>query len=277
VGVSVLRAEGVRVAYGAHTVLDGVDLEVAAGEVVALVGPNGAGKSTLLSVLGGDPRPDAGRVLLDGVELQAQDLRRLARRRAVMLQETRLSFPFRVEEVVHMGRHPWRGTPQEEGDDAVVAAAMSDADVVHLAARTFPTLSGGEKARTSFARTLAQQAPVLLLDEPTAALDVRHQEALLARVRHAAQEGAAVVVVLHDLTLAAAWADRVVVLADGRVRADGAPADVLTSDLLSAVYQHPVDVWQRPSGVPGAPAEIVVLPVRAPRDAAPPALTQETP
>ncbi|WP_291813985.1 heme ABC transporter ATP-binding protein [Cellulomonas sp.] len=275
--MSVLRAEGVRVAYGAHTVLDGVDLEVAAGEVVALVGPNGAGKSTLLSVLGGDPRPDAGRVLLDGVELQAQDLRRLARRRAVMLQETRLSFPFRVEEVVHMGRHPWRGTPQEDGDDAVVAAAMSDADVVHLAARTFPTLSGGEKARTSFARTLAQQAPVLLLDEPTAALDVRHQEALLARVRHAAQEGAAVVVVLHDLTLAAAWADRVVVLADGRVRADGAPADVLTSDLLSAVYQHPVDVWHRTSGVPGAPAEIVVLPVRAHRDAAPPALTQETP
>ncbi|MBD7919555.1 heme ABC transporter ATP-binding protein [Cellulomonas sp. Sa3CUA2] len=275
--MSVLRAEGVRVAYGAHTVLDGVDLEVAAGEVVALVGPNGAGKSTLLSVLGGDPRPDAGRVLLDGVELQAQDLRRLARRRAVMLQETRLSFPFRVEEVVHMGRHPWRGTPQEDGDDAVVAAAMSDADVVHLAARTFPTLSGGEKARTSFARTLAQQAPVLLLDEPTAALDVRHQEALLARVRQAAREGAAVVVVLHDLTLAAAWADRVVVLADGRVRADGAPADVLTSDLLSAVYQHPVDVWHRPSGVPGAPAEIVVLPVRAPRDAAPPAPTQETP
>jgi len=275
--MSVLRAEGVRVAYGAHTVLDGVDLEVAAGEVVALVGPNGAGKSTLLSVLGGDPRPDAGRVLLDGVELQAQDLRRLARRRAVMLQETRLSFPFRVEEVVHMGRHPWRGTPQEDGDDAVVAAAMADADVVHLAARTFPTLSGGEKARTSFARTLAQQAPVLLLDEPTAALDVRHQEALLARVRHAAQEGAAVVVVLHDLTLAAAWADRVVVLADGRVRADGAPADVLTSDLLSAVYQHPVDVWRRPSGVPGVPADIVVLPVRAPRGAAPSAFTEETP
>ncbi|MBO3089074.1 heme ABC transporter ATP-binding protein [Cellulomonas dongxiuzhuiae] len=275
--MSVLRAEGVRVAYGAHTVLDGVDLEVDAGEVVALVGPNGAGKSTLLSVLGGDPRPDAGRVLLDGVELQAQDLRRLARRRAVMLQETRLSFPFRVEEVVHMGRHPWRGTPQEDGDDAVVAAAMSDADVVHLAARTVPTLSGGEKARTSFARTLAQQAPVLLLDEPTAALDVRHQEALLARVRQAARGGAAVVVVLHDLTLAAAWADRVVVLADGRVRADGAPADVLTSDLLSAVYQHPVDVWHRPSGVPGAPGEIVVLPVRSPRDAAPPALSQETP
>jgi len=274
--MSVLRAEGVRVAYGAHTVLDGVDLAVDAGEVVALVGPNGAGKSTLLSVLGGDPRPDAGRVLLDGVDLQAQDLRRLARRRAVMLQETRLSFPFRVEEVVHMGRHPWRGTPQERGDDAVVADAMADADVVHLAPRTFPTLSGGEKARTSFARTLAQQAPVLLLDEPTAALDVRHQESLLARVRRAAQDGAAVVVVLHDLTLAAAWADRVVVLADGRVRADGPPSDVLTSDLLSVVYQHPIDVWRRPPAVPGAPAEIVVLPVRAPRDAARPAPTEET-
>lgn len=263
--MSVLRAEGVRLAYGEHVVLDGVDLEAGAGEVVALVGPNGAGKSTLLAILGGDPRPDAGRVLLDGVDLHGHDLRTLARRRAVMLQETRLSFPFRVEEVVHMGRHPWRGTPAEREDDAVVAAAIEDADVTHLAQRTVPTLSGGEKARTSFARTLAQQAPVLLLDEPTAALDVRHQEGLLGRVRAAADAGATVVVVLHDLTLAAAWADRVVVLSGGRVQADGPPADVLTSELLTSVYEHPVDVWHRPPREPGGAPEIVVLPVRAPR------------
>ncbi|MFC0645782.1 heme ABC transporter ATP-binding protein [Cellulomonas phragmiteti] len=272
--MSVLRAEGARVAYGPHVVLDGVDLAVDAGEVVALVGPNGAGKSTLLAVLGGDPRPDAGRVLLDGTDLRDHGLGHLARRRAVMLQETHLSFPFRVEQVVHMGRHPWRGTADEQHDDAVVAAAMADAEVGHLAQRTVPTLSGGERARTSFARTLAQRAPVLLLDEPTAALDVRHQEALLARVRRAADQGAAVVVVLHDLTLAAAWADRVVVLAAGRVRADGTPADVLTSALLTSVYEHPVDVWHRPPRVPGAPPEIVVLPVRAP---SPPVVPEETP
>lgn len=271
--MSVLRAEGVRLAHGAHVVLDGVDVVVGAGEVVALVGPNGAGKSTLLGVLAGDPRPDAGRVLLDGADLHGHDLRDLARRRAVMLQETRLSFPFRVEEVVRMGRHPWRGTPAERADDDLVAAALADADVAHLGQRTVPTLSGGEKARTSFARTLAQQASVLLLDEPTAALDVRHQEALLARVRAAADDGAAVVVVLHDLTLAAAWSDRVVVLARGRVRADGPPADVLTADLLSEVYEHPVDVWHRPAREPGAPREVVVLPVRAARGVPAPAPT----
>lgn len=252
-----LTARGLRVTYGRSVVLDGVDLDVRGGEVVALVGPNGAGKSTLLAVLSGDPRPDAGHVLLDGVDLREQRLTDLARRRAVMLQEARVSFAFRALDVVAMGRHPWRGTSHEDQDDAVVARAMADADVTGLAARTFPTLSGGEKARVAFARVLAQQGDVLLLDEPTAALDVRHQESVLARARTAARDGAAVVVVLHDLTLAAAYADRVVVLDAGRVRADGPPRDVLTAALLSDVYRHPVEVVERPGT-----DEVVVLPVR---------------
>ncbi len=253
-----LSARGVRVAYGRSVVLDGVDLDVHGGEVVALVGPNGAGKSTLLAVLSGDPHPDAGQVLLDGADVRTQRLVDLARRRAVMLQEARVSFAFRALDVVTMGRHPWRGTPQEDQDDQVVARAMADADVADLAERTFPTLSGGEKARVAFARALAQQGDVLLLDEPTAALDVRHQEAVLARARAAALAGSAVVVVLHDLTLAAAYADRVVVLDGGRVRADGPPRDVLTSALLSDVYRHPVEVVARPGS-----DEVLVLPVRA--------------
>ena len=252
-----LTARGLRVTYGRSVVLDGVDLDVRGGEVVALVGPNGAGKSTLLAVLSGDPRPDAGHVLLDGVDLREQRLTDLARRRAVMLQEARVSFAFRALDVVAMGRHPWRGTSHEDQDDAVVARAMAEADVTGLAARTFPTLSGGEKARVAFARVLAQQGDVLLLDEPTAALDVRHQESVLARARTAARDGAAVVVVLHDLTLAAAYADRVVVLDAGRVRADGPPRDVLTAALLSDVYRHPVEVVERPGT-----DEVVVLPVR---------------
>ncbi len=260
-----LTARGLRVAYGTSVVLDDVDLDVHGGELVALVGPNGAGKSTLLAVLAGDPRPDAGHVLLDGTDLRAQRLTDLARRRAVMAQEARVSFAFRAGEVVAMGRHPWRGTPRAEHDDAVVAAAMADADVVALAGRTFPTLSGGEKARVAFARALAQEGDVLLLDEPTAALDIRHQEAVLARARRAARAGAAVVVVLHDLTLAAAYADRVVVLDGGRVRADGPPRAVLTSALLSDVYRHPVDVVTRPGT-----DEVVVLPVRAPAPGASP-------
>ncbi|GAA4627776.1 heme ABC transporter ATP-binding protein [Cellulomonas oligotrophica] len=265
-GAVVLAARGVRLAYGAHRVLDDVDLDVRAGEVVALVGPNGAGKSTLLGVLAGEPRPDAGQVLLDGADLRDLPLTDLARQRAVMLQEVRVSFPFRVREVVAMGRHPWRGTPGEADDDAVVDRALVDADVVPLAGRTFPTLSGGERARAAFARVLAQDGRVLLLDEPTAALDVRHQEAVLARARTAARTGCAVVVVLHDLTLAAAYADRVVVLADGRVVADGPPHAVLTSALLTEVYGHPLEVVPRVGT-----DEVVILPVRRPRPVGDPA------
>jgi len=255
----VLEALGVRVAYGPTTILDGVDVDVHAGQVLALVGPNGAGKSTLLSVLAGDTVPDEGDVRLDALDVRAIRLDELARRRAVLLQENRLSFPFPVRDVVAMGRAPWRGTAAEDDDDRVVGAALATADVAHLATRTYPTLSGGEKARTSFARALAQEPGVLLLDEPTAALDIRHQEALLVESRVRARAGAAVVVVLHDLTLAAAYADRVVVLADGRVRGDGPPVDVLTSALVSDVYQHPVDVFTRPGS-----DELVVLPVRTP-------------
>ena len=253
-----LRALDVHVSFGEAHILVGVDLDVHHGEVVALVGPNGAGKSTLLAVLAGDERPTSGRVLLDGRDVHGVGLDHLARRRAVMLQEMRLSFPFEVEDVVRMGRSPWRGTEREDQDDAVVARTMATADVTHLAARRYPTLSGGEKARASFARVLAQEPGVLLLDEPTAALDIRHQEAVLTEARRWAGDGAAVVVVLHDLTLAAAYADRVVVLDEGRVRGAGAPQEVLTSALLSEVYRHPVEVVRRPGT-----DEIVVLPVRS--------------
>ncbi|WP_284251444.1 heme ABC transporter ATP-binding protein [Litorihabitans aurantiacus] len=253
-------ASGVGVVLGGSTILDGVGLEVRPGELVALVGPNGAGKSTLLSVLAGDLEPQVGDVAVLGVELRRTPVRELARVRAVQVQESQLSFAFTVTEVVAMGRAPWRGTAAEDDDDAVVGESMSRADVTHLAPRRFPSLSGGEKARTSFARALAQRTPVLLLDEPTAALDIRHQEALLTQVRHLVDGGAAVVVVLHDLSLAGAYADRVVLLSGGRVRAEGPPDDVLTSALLTEVYGHPVEVVHHPDH-PGP----IVLPLRQPR------------
>ncbi|MCR6689263.1 heme ABC transporter ATP-binding protein [Cellulomonas sp.] len=252
-----LRARGVRVRYGGTPVVDGVDLDVLPGQLLALLGPNGAGKSTLLGVLAGDVRPDEGSVELNGVDVRAMRLDELARRRAVLLQEHHLSFPFEVADVVRMGRSPWRGTAREDDDDRVVAGALATADVAHLAARRFPTLSGGEKARASFARTLAQEPGVLLLDEPTAALDIRHQEALLTHAATLTRKGAAVVVVLHDLTLAAAYADRLVLLADGRVRGDGPPHEVLDPGLLTEVYRHPLEVVRRPGT-----DEVVVLPVR---------------
>jgi len=241
-----LSAHGVTLSFGRRPVLDSVDLDVRRGEVLALVGPNGAGKSTLLSVLAGDIAPDAGTVRLEGRALGEWRLREMSRERSVLTQEHRISFPFPAVDVVRMGRAPWRGCAEEDDDDRVVAEAMAIADIEHLAGQSFGLLSGGEKGRTSFARVLAQRTGVLLLDEPTAALDIGHQESVLAQARSQAAAGAAVVVVLHDLSLAAAWSDRVALLHHGRVAAEGAPADVFTAPLLSLVYDHPIDVLTHP-------------------------------
>lgn len=257
-GTPLVRLAGIGVTIpSGRRLLDGVDLEVRAGEIVALVGPNGAGKSTLLAVLAGDRTPDAGTLAGPTGTRLSHAPQELARFRAVMLQEHTLSFPFEVAEVVRMGRAPWRGRPEEDADDAAVAFGMDVAQVGHLGERRFPTLSGGEKARTSFARVLAQTTTLLLLDEPTAALDICHQERLLGAARDHADAGGAVVVVLHDLALASAYADRLVLLADGRIAAQGRPEDVLTADLVSRVYDHPVTVVPDPTG-----AGLLVLPAR---------------
>jgi len=250
-----VRASGITVTFSssrsagapeARRVLDDVSLEVRRGEILAIVGPNGSGKTSLVGVLAGDLAADSGEVSVLGRPIAQWRLRELARERAVLTQEQRVAFPFRVREVVRMGRAPWRGRPEEDYDDLEVAAAMETASVGDLAERAFGTLSGGEKGRTSFARLLAQQTGVLMLDEPTAALDLGHQEQLLATTHEAARRGAAVAVVLHDLTLAAAWADRILVLEQGRVAAVGAPPEVLDPALLSRVYQHPVEVVRHP-------------------------------
>ncbi len=228
-----------------RAILDGIDLRFEAATLTALVGPNGAGKSTLLGLLAGDHAPTSGRVSLGGRPLHAWNARALARERAVMLQEHAVRFSFSVEEVVAMGRLPH--PPDPAADAALVARAMAIADVSHLAPRDVQTLSGGEAARTVFARVLAQATPVLLLDEPTAALDLRHQETLLRRARELADAGACVVVVLHDLNLAAGYADRIVMLADGQVAADGSPREVLTQATIERVYRQPVRVIAHPT------------------------------
>ena len=250
-----LRAHGVGVDIDGRAILSDVDLEVRPGEVLALVGPNGAGKSTLLAVLAGDRQPTSGTVVLGDRPVEEQSAGTLARQRAVLLQRQSLSFGFRVHEVVEMGRAPWRRTPQADRDDEIVGWAMEVADITAYSARSVPTLSGGEQARVAFARLLAQDVEIHLLDEPTAALDIRHQEAVLAQARASARRGAAVVAVLHDLSLAAAWSDRICVLSQGRVRALGTPGEVLAPALLSEVYEHPVDVITHQG-------QVVVLPVR---------------
>ncbi|WP_236576262.1 heme ABC transporter ATP-binding protein [Streptomyces sp. HF10] len=251
------EAEGLRVRLGARPVLDGVGVSARAGEVLALVGPNGAGKSTLLGALAGDVPAAGGVVRLHGRPVDAWTAAELALRRAVLPQSAALAFPFTVAEVVRMGRAPHAAAPAE--DDLAVAEAMAATEVSGFAGRLFGALSGGERARVALARVLAQRAPLLLLDEPTAALDLRHQEAVLRLCRERALAGDAVVVVLHDLALAAAYAHRVVVLRGGRVAADGPPAEVFTEPLLSEVYEHPVEVFAHPRGT-----GVVVGPRRMP-------------
>lgn len=258
-GTITLRATDVTLDRGNRRVLDTVDFQIATGEVVALVGPNGAGKSTLLSVLAGELTPNHGSVELDGHRITHWPPVDMARRRAVLPQTHTVGFGFTAAEVIAMGRAPWQRTPRRDRDDDMVAAAMTATDVTHLAARPFPSLSGGERARVALARVLAQDTPTLLLDEPTAALDLGHQETVLTMATARAAAGAAVVIVLHDLGIAAAYADRVAVLDDGRIAADGPPRHVLTSELLSQVYQYPVDVLDHPdTGVQ------LVLPTRRP-------------
>ncbi|MFE9455572.1 heme ABC transporter ATP-binding protein [Streptomyces californicus] len=257
VGAPAVEAVGLSVRLGGRQVLDSVDLTAHAGEVVALVGPNGAGKSTLLAALAADLPAGGGEVRVDGRSTADWSAPELALRRSVLPQSAALSFPFPVEDVVRMGRAPWAGTEREDEDDAAVAAAMAATEVTRFAGRPFSALSGGEKARVALARVLAQRAPLMLLDEPTAALDLRHQELVLRICRERAAAGDAVVVVLHDLGLAAAYADRAAVLHEGRIAELGPPEQVFGGELLGEVYRQPVEVFPHPrTGKP------LIVPVR---------------
>lgn len=256
-GESLLRARGIAVRRDAREILADIDLEVLAGEVLALVGPNGAGKSTLLSVLAGDLHADRGTVELLGRGIQTYRPLELARRRAVLTQSNAVSFPFRVIEIVSMGRSPWLRVSDLADDQRAIVQAIEATDIEHLLDRRFTSLSGGEQARVSLARVLAQTTPIVFLDEPTAALDLRHQEDVMRLSRTLASEGRAVVVVVHDLSLAAAYADRIALLQSGRLDSVGTPHEVMTADRVGRVYGLDVQIHHL-----GAAARPIVLPVR---------------
>jgi iron complex transport system ATP-binding protein len=247
-----LRGSGITVRVGGgRAILDDASIDIRAGEIHALVGPNGAGKSTLFGVLAGDVTAQIGAVTLDETPIAAIRPQALARARAVLLQENAVSFPFTAEQVVRMGRAPWARTESAEQDDDRVATAMEATEVAPLASRPVTSLSGGERARVALARVLAQSTGILLLDEPTAALDLKHHEDVMRLIRAQADAGVAVAIVLHDLNAALAHADRVTLLADGRVAASGTADEVLTADRIEAVYGQPVDVFPHPlTGVP---------------------------
>lgn len=247
-----LRGEGLTVRVGeGRAILEDASIDIRAGEVHALVGPNGAGKTTLFGVLAGDVTAQAGEVTLDDRPIGSWRSRTLAQQRAVLLQENTVTFPFSAEQVVRMGRTPWARTPAADDDDSVVASAMDLTEVTALSARAVTSLSGGERARVALARVIAQSTGILLLDEPTAALDLKHHEDVMRLIRTGADAGVAVAIVLHDLNAAFAHADRVTLLSEGRVVASGPPAQVLTAPRIEEVYGQAVDVFPHPvTGVP---------------------------
>lgn len=244
-----LQAEQLAVRRGPALVLSDVSLDLLPGQVLGVLGPNGAGKSSLLAGLGGELRPAAGRVLLDHRPLADWPGPARARRLAVLPQSSSLEFAFRVEEVVGLGRLPHASGRAQ--DLEIIAAALEAADAGHLRGRSYLTLSGGERQRVHLARVLAQLWPggseqVLLLDEPTSMLDPLHQHSILQAVRGCAERGTAVLVILHDLNLAARYCDRLLLLADGRLQALGSPQEVLRAELLKTVFGLEVLIQRHP-------------------------------
>lgn len=219
------------------------DFDVETGELVAIVGPNGAGKSTLLAMLAGVTDPTVGDVTIGGAAMQDLAIDEMARRRAYLPADMLMSIRFTVREVVAMGRHPWSTAAEDEQH---IDAALSAMEVTDFHDHVFSTLSTGEARRTQLARILVQDTPLLLLDEPAAGLDIAHVERVFATLRSLAARGKAVVTVVHDLNAAARVADRIVLMGDGRIVADGPPADVLTAELLTTVYRHSIGVTVHP-------------------------------
>jgi iron complex transport system ATP-binding protein len=244
----VLAAQDISYRVGTSTLIDNVTLSLTPGRVLALVGPNGAGKSTLLRLLAGDLQPTAGSIAIDGHPLRSYSALQLARLRAVMPQHALVNFAFQVDQVVAMGRYPHlaRRDISPDEDEQIVRQALASADMEAFRTRTYPTLSGGEASRTLLARALAQETGVLLLDEPTASLDIGHQEMVMNLSRTLAARGKALLVILHDLNLAAAHADEIALLHRGRLAALGSPAETLTAPLLSEIYGCPIYVTTHP-------------------------------
>jgi iron complex transport system ATP-binding protein len=230
------------------TLVSGVDLDVSSGELVAVIGPNGAGKSTLLNLLAGNLAATEGEVFLNGIDLATALPGELALERSILTQRETQDIPYTAAQVVAIGRFPHRRGEDNtsERDAAAIADAMAKTETTRFAHRNFATLSSGEQTRVSLARVIAQATPVVLLDEPTTALDVTHQERIMRRAVELAREERTVVAVLHDLNAAAVYADSIVIMAEGRIVARGRPRDVLRPDLLSSVYDQPMVVIDHP-------------------------------
>jgi iron complex transport system ATP-binding protein len=251
---ALLEARALSMTVGGATLVDTIDLRIDAGEMVAIVGPNGAGKSTLLRLLSGDLRPTRGQVLLKQREISSYPPGVLAQHRAMLSQHVSVTFPFTVEEIVRMGA----GDRGQAAAQPLVDAALGEVGLERFRHRQLPTLSGGEQQRAHFARVLVQLAcgearhgpGLLLLDEPTSSLDMRHQIDLVETARLRAQGGTAVVAVLHDLNLAMRFADRIVLLHQGKLAIDGGRTEAITTETIRRIFEVDVTIDYTDGGVP---------------------------
>lgn len=244
-------------------VLQDVNLTIQNGEMVGLIGPNGSGKTTLLKLASGVLRPKQGRILLQGLSLDSLTRREVAQRVAVVPQQFHMPFAFTIEEMVLLGRTPFVNTlsGERESDRRAVRHAMQLIHIEHLEKRTFNELSGGERQKVILAMALAQQPKLLLLDEPTANLDINHRAEILELVRSLnLEQEVTVVAAMHDLNLAALYFDRLILLKEGAVFADGTPTEVLTEGIIQEVFSASVRIIQHPSAnvphvfvLPGVP------------------------
>ncbi|MEJ0052383.1 MAG: heme ABC transporter ATP-binding protein [Methylovirgula sp.] len=239
-----VRAENVSYSIRGKELIAGVSLALERGQMTAVIGPNGAGKSTLLRILAGDLAPARGLVCYADIDARFLQPWQLAARRVVMAQTTRLAFPFSVWEVAALGIDGLGRRFSRSRRQDLIIAALEKAEVIHLAERIYQTLSGGEQQRVQFARALTQLwatdapnvTPVLFLDEPTAHLDMSHQWMLMDEVRALVAKGVSAFVTVHDLNLAAAYADRIIIMSRGHLVAQGTPAEVLRSELVATVF-----------------------------------------
>jgi iron complex transport system ATP-binding protein len=256
----VLAADGVTVCLSGRDILRDVSLHVRPGEIIAVAGPNGAGKSTLLRVLAGLIAPASGKVHVDGADLRAFDRRALGRRIAFLPQDRTVHWPLNARSVVALGRIPHGSGPgrgESEDDHRMIDAALAATDATALAHRPISELSGGERARVLIARALAQDAGVLVADEPTAGLDPAHALSLFETFTRIAAEGRAVIVALHDLGLALRYCPRALLLKDGVIAASGPTRDVLTEPEIARVY----GVRAKVGVIGGVPTVVPVAPL----------------
>lgn len=233
-----IEIRNVNFSYGKRRILEDVSLSIPSSEFVAVIGPNGSGKTTLLQCLLGIRRADSGEVFIQGLPIKTLSRKALAQKLAFLPQDTSTEFAFTVREVVAMGRYPYlsRFQTASANDARIIEKALSITDTSHLAHQSITELSGGERQRTFLARSIAQETPLLLLDEPTANLDMSHQVEMLELAKHLVSQNRTVIAAIHDLSLASRYADRVILLYQGRAVSDGPPQAVITERNLEQYF-----------------------------------------